>query len=863
MTNTWRQRLNTALMSDYTPEAAAFWWLMVGLGASVLAGCLLWLLRQPWAVAVQMAAGLALAVGSGLFPVRVPGTKQSFAVGEVFIFLVLLMIGPAGAAIVAAAETGLGAFRTSKRWTSRLVTPAITALSIWTTGSLLQAALMRLGAAGAASTAVVAAAMMAFAALYFVVNAVLLTGLQRLKRGEPLFRPWEAVMAVAALRWVGMAYAGSAALATLLYVTYRQQGSGVLWVMVPLLAMLLVTLHFYFRQQEVHEALRDASRSAAAREAVLMLRETESTERHLKALQASEHRFHSAFTHASIGMALLDLDGHILQANAALARLLGCSEAELQQSRVQDCVLAEDCAALELQLAGTRHAGFEGFALELRCRHRDGGTVWMALHCGYFTEPGAATASLILQAQDVSARRRAEAGLQHMAFHDSLTGLPNRRRFVECLVGVVARRQSDATRPWAMMFLDFDHFKLVNDSLGHNVGDALLQQVARRVQERLRPGDTVARLGGDEFAILVDHIADERDALILAERLLEALKQPFVLGDVELIASASIGITFSSQGYTAAEDVLRDADTAMYKAKAAGRARYAVFDASLHAAVTERLRLEGDLRRAIERGELRVEYQPVFALGSAGGAEPGALSSFEALVRWEHPQEGRLLPAAFLHVAEDSGLMLALSDFVLHQACQQVRQWQLADTAHARLGLAVNISAHDLGNPALVARVSRALAVSGLRPQDLTLELTENILMAHIEAALGTLAALRALGVKLAVDDFGTGYSSLAHLSQLPIDSLKIDRSFVSQLRRRSVDSDEVADAAPAAVVSAIIQLGNTLHKAVVAEGIETAAQMDQLRELGCAYGQGFHLARPLSAAQASAWLHGAGGVSH
>jgi diguanylate cyclase (GGDEF)-like protein/PAS domain S-box-containing protein len=838
-------------MPDYTPRATAFWWWMVGLGGSVLAGCAVWLAEQPWTVALQMAGGLVLAVGSGLFPVRVPGTKHSFAVGEVFIFLVLLMIGPAAAALVAAGETGLGAFRTSKRWTSRLVTPAITGLSIWTAGMLLQRALTQLEAAGVASAAAVAAAMLVFAGLYFVVNAVLLTGLQRLKRGEPLFR---LVAPVVALRWVGMAYAGSAALATLLYVTYRQQGSGVLWVMVPLLAMLLVTLHFYFRQQEVHEALREASTSAAAREAVLLLRETESADRHLKELQASERRFHSAFTHASIGMALLDLDGHMLQVNGALARLLGQSEAELQGGRVQDCVLTEDRAALDLQLAGTRHPAFEGFALELRCRHSDGGMVWVALHCGFFTEPGADTTSLILQAQDVSARRRAEAGLQHMAFHDSLTGLPNRRRFIECLAGVVARHQTDASRPWAVMFLDFDRFKIVNDSLGHNVGDALLQQVARRVQERLRPGDTVARLGGDEFAILVDHIEGERDALVLADRLLEALKQPFMLGGVELIASASIGITFSNQGYTNAEAVLRDADIAMYKAKAAGKARYAVFDASLHAAVTARLRLEGELRRAIDRGELRVEYQPVFALGAAGAAEPGALSGFEALVRWEHPQDGRLLPAAFLPVAEDSGLMLALSDFVLQQACQQVRQWQLADAAHAQLGLSVNISAHDLGSPALVARVGRALALSGLRPQHLTLELTENILMSHIEASLGALTALRQLGVKLAVDDFGTGYSSLAHLSQLPIDSLKIDRTFVSHLQRESADS---------AVVSAIIQLGSTLHKTVVAEGIETAAQMDQLRELGCAYGQGFHLATPLSAAQASAWLHDAGAPRH
>ena len=334
---------------------------------------------------------------------------------------------------------------------------------------------------------------------------------------------------------------------------------------------------------------------------------------------------------------------------------------------------------------------------------------------------------------------------------------------------------------------------------------------------------------------------------------MEALRRPFLIGDVELVASASIGITFSAIGYSTAEDALRDADTAMYKAKSAGKARYAVFDASLHTLVADRLRLEGELRRAIDRGELTVEYQPVFELGSL--AQPlGRLSGFEALVRWQHPQDGRLLPGAFLHVAEESGLMLSLSDFVMHSACHQLRQWQLAHAENERLTISINLSAHDLASPALVARVSRAIVESGLRAQDLTLELTENILMSGIEGALDALAALRKLGVKLAVDDFGTGYSSLSHLSKLPIDSLKIDRSFVAHLQ---------PDTADAAVVSAIIQLGSALRKAVVAEGIESAEQMQHLRDLGCGFGQGFHLSTPLTAQLASEWLRRPGAQLH
>ena len=849
----WRQRLHSALMPDYSRKATRVWWLGATAGALALVWSLWQLGSMGQAAWLPVAVAALLAVAAGLFPVRVPGTRNSYAAGEIFIFLVLLMLGPAAAAVVAALEAFVGACRTSGRWTSRLFSPASAVLAMLAAGLMLQAALPWLAAHGQDSAALLLAAAMAFSALYFLVNAALVAGVLQLKRGEPFLQP---AGLVSSFRWVGLAYAGSASLATLLFLSYQQQGVAALLVMVPLLALLLLTLHFYFKQQEAAVRLGEASMEAATRdaklaahEATLAAHEAQAALRHLRELQASERRFHSAFTHASIGMALLAFDGRILQANPALCALLGRTEDLLDDLSFQALLLPDDRLRMERQLGLASSDGkvreFEAFAAELRCQHADGSTVWLALHCSFFSEPDAETPCLILQAQDVSVRRSAEAGLAHMAFHDGLTGLPNRRRFLECLAGAVSRSKADPQHVWAVMFLDFDRFKLVNDSLGHNVGDELLQQLARRLQEKLRPGDTVARLGGDEFAILAEHIEHERDAVVLAERLMDALRRPFVVAGHELMASASIGITFSAFAYDNAEAVLRDADTAMYKAKHEGKARFAVFDSSLHAAVSARLRLEGELRQAIAKGELSVVYQPLFKLGAATpGSNP--LTGFEALVRWRHPSGDMLQPTSFLPIAEEAGLMLQVSDFVLHCACRQLRQWQLSSPELAELTMSINLSAHDLAHPALVARVSRAIVEAGLRAEHLTLELSEDILMAHIGSALQTLAALRHLGVRLAVDDFGTGYSSLSHLSRLPIDSLKIDRTFVHRLKRNSDD---------AAVVAAIVQLGSTLRKAVVAEGIETADQMEQLRELGCELGQGFHLSTPLSEAAAGEWL--------
>jgi diguanylate cyclase (GGDEF)-like protein/PAS domain S-box-containing protein len=823
-------------MPDYNRKAAVYWWLAAVAGAVALAVAA-WqvaqLERSAW---WQIAAGVLIAMTAGFFPVRVKHSKHAFAAGEIFIILLLLVHGPAAATLAAAGEGAVGSWRASKRWTSRIVSPAMAALAMWATGSALHALIDKVSA----SAGLLLVTTMACALAYFMLNTLLVTAVPRLKRNERL----RAADLFGVFGGVGIAYVGSAAVASLLYLVYLQSGIGVLGAMVPLLGMMLATLHYFFRQQEASESVRRANAEAQERE-------NELARRHVQELEASERRFHSAFTHASIGMALLDFSGRILQANAALCALVGRSNQALLNQAFQDAVFEDDRQALGEKLGLVSDREFESFALELRCRHADGHPVWVTAHCSFFSEPGSSAPCLILQLQDITARRLAEEGLHHLAFHDSLTGLPNRRRFHELLGHAVAQLNASgaAQDAYAVMFLDFDRFKLINDSLGHSAGDAFLVQVSQRIRESLRPHDVVARLGGDEFAVLVRHVEHERTVVGLAERLMDAMRQPFLVSGTELMTSASIGITFSALGYANPEDVLRDADTAMYKAKGAGKARYALFDTSLHTEVADRLRLEGDLRHAIDDGRLNVVYQPVFDLRS--GSAP-RLAGFEALVRWQHPTDGSISPSAFLPIAEEAGLMVRLTDFVLHCACRQLREWQQRDPAWAALTMNVNLSGHDIAHPALVARVMRALVEAEVRPDRLCLELTENILMSRLEGALPALTELRRVGVVLAIDDFGTGYSSLSHLSTLPIDCLKIDRSFVSRLEAGSNE---------AAVVRSIVLLGSSLGKDVVAEGIETEQQLRQLQEMGCAFGQGYLLARPMNPADVPCLLQTPGGV--
>ena len=862
------QRLHAALMPDYNPKATAYWWTLVALGSAVLLYALAWLSGLPLEIQIQILFGCGVAMLAGLFPVRIPGSKNSFAAGEVFILLLLLMQGPAAAALAAACEAFIGSARTSKRWTSWLASPATASVSMMLVGSAFQGLVRAFNLDGALGEALVLTLAMVSAITHFGVNTFLITMVMHLKRNEPL----RLAAFLSSFGWVGSTYAASALIAGLLYLTFKATGIGVMAGAVPIIILLLVMLHYHFRQRESDEQAQTVRIDAAEREAA-------QAARHLQELRNSELRFHSAFSHAAIGMALVSTQGQVLQANPALCTLLACADDEVigrdfKQFVHEDdlpllavqwtALLARDATAMVAQALGVEPAQRGAAApapvlfgppeprglrptspadatVELRCVRPGGEVVYVALHSGHFSDRGVTEPCLILQAQDITARRDAEAQLQHIAYHDSLTSLANRIRFGACLAQAIERCKRDKRWQFSVMYLDFDRFKLINDTLGHSAGDRFLTMVAQRIRLQVRPNDTVGRLGGDEFAILVENLGHEDATLAMADRLQRALAQPYLLDGTEVTSSASIGITVSSVGDDTPGDVLRDADIAMYRAKAAGRARIALFDASLRAQLAAQVNMERDLRHAIGAGQLSLAFQPIYRLAD------GTLDSFEALVRWNHPELGPVPPATFVPIAEDSAMIGALTNWVLGSACAQIKAFQALAPAGRKPRVHVNVSGTDMCRASFVAQVSSALLINGLEAWQLTLEITESTLMQRLDSALEVMAQLREIGVGLSVDDFGTGYSSLSYLSTLPITSLKIDRSFVQRLQSDSADSKD------AEVVRAVITLGQALGKIVIAEGIETPDQMAQLLALGCELGQGYLLARPLTPEMAGA----------
>lgn len=439
--------------------------------------------------------------------------------------------------------------------------------------------------------------------------------------------------------------------------------------------------------------------------------------------------------------------------------------------------------------------------------------------------------------KDITERKALEQKLQYQAFHDPLTDLPNRALFMDRLRHALTRAERLETKV-AVLFTDLDNFKIINDSLGHRVGDQLLVAVAERLQACVRPADTVARLGGDEFTLLLEGVADVSDAAKVAERIAQDLQAPFALEAQEVFATTSTGIAVSSSTQEHPTDLLRHADLAMYRAKSKGKARYEVFEPSMSIDALERLELETELRRALGREEFRVYYQPEILLAS------GEIVGMEALVRWEHPERGLLLPQEFLPIAEESNLIMPIGQWVLRVACKQLRTWQEQYPGTSSLVMGVNLSTREFFQPSLIAEILRE---TGVDPQTLQLEITEGaVAYNHAENANNTLRSLKSLGVRLAIDDFGMGYSSLSYLKHFPVDLLKIDRSFVRELGKDLKDTK---------IVAAIIHLARALDLKVIAEGVETAEQVEQLRKMDCDMVQGNYFSEPLPSEAVSALL--------
>jgi len=566
-------------------------------------------------------------------------------------------------------------------------------------------------------------------------------------------------------------------------------------------------------------------------------------------LAEREQLFQLITENAADMIAVVDRNGQRLYNSPAYQRILGYSAEELATTSSMDQIHPDDRARVLEASEKARNTG-RGERLEYRIRHKDGSWRFLESTASAIRGPEGETDGLVIVNRDITQRKRADEKLAHQSFHDGLTDLPNRALFLDRLQRTVtlSRRHSDLK--FAVLFIDIDEFKVFNDSLGHAAGDGLLIQVAQRLTASLRGADTVsrprlgdnteplvgestlARPGGDEFTVLIEELHDPSDAIRVAERIQQRLALPFDLNSQEIVLTVSVGIAFSSKAGAEAQDVLRDAEIAMYRAKSTGKARCEVFDHAMHAGAIKRLQLETDLRKALELNQFRVYYQPIVSLGN------GQIVGFETLSRWQRP-EGLVMPGEFIAVADETGIILPINRQLLYDACRQLRGWQELFPSDPPLTINVNITPKQFAQPELASQIGKTLRETGVDPSCINLEITETIAMADAERSAAVLSELKALGVRLDIDDFGTGYSSLSRLQRFPVDTLKIDRAFVSRMD---------ADPETHEIVRIIVMLAHGLRLKVVAEGVETQAQADMLKDIGCELAQGYLYSRPVAA---------------
>ncbi|MDQ3661358.1 MAG: EAL domain-containing protein [Actinomycetota bacterium] len=556
-----------------------------------------------------------------------------------------------------------------------------------------------------------------------------------------------------------------------------------------------------------------------------------------RTLRESEERFRALVQNSSDVIQLVDSQGRITSVTQAVKRVLGYEQEELVGRNTLDLAHPSDLASAQEDLLDLLQEPGGLRTITLRVRHKDGSWRWIEA-TGTNLLHDVLVGFLVVNYRDVSERKALEGELSHQAFHDPLTRLPNRLLFKDRVQHALARR-SEHNRCLAVLLLDLDNFKAVNDSLGHDVGDQLLVAVTRRLKECLRPSDTLARLGGDEFAILLEGMQHVAGAVLISERIVEILQPPFDLGNRHLFARASIGIVTDLSPDTDTDQLLRKADTAMYVAKSKGKATYEIFEPHMEDALKRRVRLEIDLRRAVEESQFTLRYQPIVELAG------GKICGLEALLRWEHPQRGLILPLEFIPLTEETGLIVPVGRWVLREACIQARRWQIE---HGRRGLSVNVnvSAIQLQDAQLAKDVEQALQDSDLAPGDLILEITESALMQDTDVITSNLEAFKEIGVCLAIDDFGSGYSSLGYLRRFAFDIIKIDKSFVEGLGTGPQGSG---------LAGGIVKLSQSLGLQTCAEGIESDVQLAELRALGCELGQGYYFEKPMKSQAVSSLL--------
>lgn len=627
---------------------------------------------------------------------------------------------------------------------------------------------------------------------------------------------------------------------TLSVVLTYKFGFIVLFATLPILALIIFTNRIFTKTLKTSREQAEQ----AARHVKELSHYIEEQKKTAIILQKSEERFRNAFDYAAVGMALVQPSGKLLKVNRKLCDILGYDEKELLEINYEDLIYIEDLESLKLNLSKLLVGDLPSFELEKRVYHKSGETLWLNWSSSFLKDDLNNTSHFIFQLQDITDRKHAEERLAHDSLHDALTGLPNRTLFLDRLNFAFSRAKRNFNTKFAVLYLDFDRFKLVNDNFGHLVGDKLLIEISERLLSTMRASDTIARLGGDEFTMLVEEISSPEEVQQVADRIREEIAKPFNLNGQDFFATISIGIANWTRDYEQPEFLLRDADTALYQAKRSGRDRYKIFDKEMHQRALRLLQIETDLRHAIDRKEFFLVYQPIVNLASQ------RLCGFEALIRWQHPVHGLISPLDFISIAEETGLIVPIGQWVLREACNQLRTWQKKSKESEDLWISVNVSTKQFTHTDLVLLVSEILEETGLDPNCLKLEVTESAMVDNIDYAVGVMENLKQLGLKLSIDDFGTGYSSLSYLHRLPLNSLKIDRSFVNQMSE-STENQEI--------IKTIISLAQSLRLEIIAEGVETSTQMSQLKNLACQFGQGYFFAKPLEASKVESLIENLG----
>jgi diguanylate cyclase (GGDEF)-like protein/PAS domain S-box-containing protein len=810
--------------------AKPFMWLVILFGVVAIIFTISKTTFGNLGVSFLIFAVVTLIFGSRII-VQIPRVKGQISISDTFVLLAILVFGGEAGVILAGADALYSSLRISKKPLVIAFNTGVFIFSTFLTVITVRyffGSIVALTEEGFTSQYIVALCLMGFTQ-YFANSGLVAAGVA-LRAGESVWKMWRDNFL-----WTSITYFAGASTAGIIAQLIEQIGLLAFLAATPIVVVVYFTYTTYLKNVE-----------AAARQAELAQKHVEELSHHIaqqekisRALKESEEYFRNAFDHAA-GMALISPNGQWLQINESLREMLGYSEAELALCNMQAITHSDDLGEDLVNIYQLIEGKIQSYQLEKRYLHKDGHPIWVLQSASLIRDEQGNPRHLIFQIQDISDKKRAEEQIHYAAFHDALTGLPNRTLLADRLSMAIERARRASSYRFAVLFVDLDRFKIVNDSLGHDTGDKLLVDLSRRLEQCVRKVDTVARLGGDEFAVLLDGITEHDNAIEIAERIQESLKEPFLFDDQEFFTTASIGIAFSDMNYERSEDILRDADTAMYRAKANGKARFEIFDSGMHTRAVEALKIENELRRAIENGELVSYYQPIVSLRT------GEIVGFESLARWNHPTRGLIFPSEFISLAEETGLIVPLGISMLRQSCQQTVQWMRESCASKPLSISVNLSGKQLKKPNLVGEIREILRETEISPSQLRLEITESILMEDVAAAIEMLNQLKSLGVQLSIDDFGTGYSSLSYLHRIPFDTIKIDRSFVTRM---------MSDKESRSIVKTIMTLALELEKEVIAEGVELEEHREFLAQLSCQYGQGYLFSKPVDVAEAEKLL--------